>query len=78
MLKEPNAGFGAALLIHVEPLGCKDTWASTERRSQEAINREINRCNVFILPMHRRWGQATPDAQPHSSYTQEEFHRAGE
>ena len=26
--------------------------------------------------MYRRWGQAAPDAQPYSSYTEEEFHRA--
>lgn len=26
--------------------------------------------------MHRRWGQEPPDAQPYSSYTEEEFHRA--
>jgi hypothetical protein len=50
--------------------------ASTGRRSQEVINREIDRCDVFILAMHRRWGQAAPDAQPYSSYTEEEFHRA--
>jgi tetratricopeptide (TPR) repeat protein len=26
--------------------------------------------------MHRRWGQAAPDAKPYTSYTEEEFHRA--
>ncbi|MCP5204918.1 MAG: hypothetical protein H6992_12260 [Pseudomonadales bacterium] len=26
--------------------------------------------------MYRRWGQAAPDAEPYSSYTEEEFHRA--
>ncbi|MFM9965137.1 MAG: hypothetical protein ACKV2Q_28395 [Planctomycetaceae bacterium] len=26
--------------------------------------------------MYRRWGQAAPDAQPYSSYTEKEFHRA--
>jgi tetratricopeptide (TPR) repeat protein len=40
------------------------------------INREIDRCDVFILAMHRRWGQDAPDAHPYSSYTEEEFHRA--
>jgi hypothetical protein len=26
--------------------------------------------------MHRRWGQKAPDANPYSSYTEEEFYRA--
>jgi hypothetical protein len=76
VLEELNAGFGDALDIQFEPLGWEDTLASTGRRSQEVINREIDRCDVFILAMHRRWGQAAPDAQPYSSYTEEEFHRA--
>src|SRR5439155_10777395 len=75
-LEELNAGFGDALDIQFEALGWEDTLASTGRRSQEVINREIDRCDVFILAMHRRWGQAAPDAQPYSSYTEEEFHRA--
>ena len=76
VLEKLNAGFGDALDIKFEPLGWEDTLASTGRRSQEVINREIDRCDVFILAMHRRWGQAAPDAQPYSSYTEEEFHRA--
>jgi hypothetical protein len=76
VLEELNAGFGDALDIKFEPLGWEDTLASTGRRSQEVINREIDRCDVLILAMHRRWGQAAPDAQPYTSYTEEEFHRA--
>jgi hypothetical protein len=40
--------------------------------------RKPERCDVFILAMHRRWGQEAPDAKPYSSYTEEEFHRAFE
>jgi tetratricopeptide (TPR) repeat protein len=71
-----NVGFGDGLDIRFEPLGWEDTLASTGRRSQAVINQEIERCDVFILAMHRRWGQAAPDAQPYSSYAEEEFHRA--
>ena len=71
-----NVGFGDGLDIRFEPLGWEDTLASTGRRSQAVINQEIERCDVFILAMHRRWGQAAPDAQSYSSYTEEEFHRA--
>ncbi|MFT5324255.1 MAG: hypothetical protein ACI8P0_002116, partial [Planctomycetaceae bacterium] len=76
VLDELSAGFGDGLNIRFKPLGWEDTLASTGRRSQSVINREIDRCDVFILAMHRRWGQAAPDAEPYSSYTEEEFHRA--
>ncbi len=39
------------------------------------INQEIDRCDVFLLLLHRRWGQNAPDSE-YSSYTEEEFHRA--
>lgn len=42
VLEELNAGFGDALDIQFEPLGWEDTLASTGRRSQEVINREID------------------------------------
>jgi tetratricopeptide (TPR) repeat protein len=40
------------------------------------INLDVDRSDVFVLAMHRRWGQNAPDAKPYSSYTEEEFHRA--
>lgn len=39
------------------------------------INQEIDQCEVFVLVMHRRWGQEAPDSD-YDSYTEEEFHRA--
>jgi tetratricopeptide (TPR) repeat protein len=57
-------------------LGWEDTLASTGRRSQALINREIDGCDVFVLALNRRWGQEAPDAKPYTSYTEEEFHRA--
>ena len=49
--------------ITFEPLGWEDTLASTGRRSQAVINREIDRCDAFILAMHRRWVQADNELQ---------------
>ena len=71
-----NAGFGDGANVEFEALGWEDTLASTGRRSQGVINAEIDRCDVFILALYRRWGQPAPDAEPYSSYTEEEFHRA--
>ena len=34
-----------------------------------------DRCDFFILALHRRWGQATPNSR-YSSYTEEEFQLA--
>ena len=76
VIEELNVGFGDGAGVKFEALGWEDTLASTGRRSQEVMNREIDRCDVFILAMHRRWGQEAPDAQPYWSYTEEEFHRA--
>ena len=50
VLEELNAGFGDQRKRFIfEPLGWEDTLASTGRQSQEVINREIDRCDVFIL-----------------------------
>ncbi|PCJ46187.1 MAG: hypothetical protein COA74_14130 [Gammaproteobacteria bacterium] len=71
-----NLGFGDGANIEFEPLGWEGTLASTGRRNQGVINDEIDKCDVFVLAMHRRWGQEAPDSAPYSSYTEEEFHRA--
>ncbi len=71
-----NIGFGDGANVEFEALGWEDTLASTGRRNQSVINAGIDRCDVFFLVMHRRWGQEAPDAWPYSSYTEEEFHRA--
>ena len=71
-----NGGFGDGADVEFIPLGWEDTLATTGRRSQGVINREVDKCDVFILALFRRWGQEAPDAHPYTSYTEEEFHRA--
>ncbi|MCG8346042.1 MAG: DUF4062 domain-containing protein, partial [Chlorobiales bacterium] len=73
-----NVGFGDGADVEFMPLAWEDTLASTGRRSQGVINQDIDKCDVFILAMHRRWGQEAPDAEPYTSYSEEEFHRAHE
>lgn len=75
-IRQLNAGFADGANVEFEDLGWEDTLATTGPRNQSVINAEIDRCDVFILVMHRRWGQKAPDAKPYSSYTEEEFHRA--
>ena len=72
-----NIGFGEGANVEFEPIGWENTLASTGRRSQGVINEQIDKCDVFILAMYRRWGQVAPDAAPdYTSYTEEEFYRA--
>ena len=76
VIDELNGGFGDGAGIRFVALGWEDTLATTGRRAQGVINQDIDRSDVFVLALHRRWGQEAPDAKPYSSYTEEEFHRA--
>lgn len=71
-----NTGFGDNANVEFEPLGWEDTLATTGRRPQGVINADVDRCDIFILMMYRRWGQVASDAAFCSSYTEEEFYRA--
>ncbi|HUW84932.1 MAG TPA: tetratricopeptide repeat protein [Phycisphaerae bacterium] len=70
-----NLGFGDGAAIEFIPLGWEDTLATTGRRPQGVINADVDACDVFVLAMHRRWGQEAPDSK-YDSYTEEEFHLA--
>lgn len=74
-IKSLNEGFGDGRDVAFESLGWEDALSSAGRRSQGVINIEIDRCDVFILALNRRWGQEAEDSE-FSSYTEEEFHRA--
>ncbi len=75
-IRELNEGFGEGANVTFVPLGLRDAEVSLTDRAQRQINKEIDRCQVFILALFRRWGQYAPDAAPYSSYTEEEFHYA--
>lgn len=75
VIDDLNIGFGDGAGVEFKALGWEDTLAVTGRRSQAVINQEVDRCDVFVLALNRRWGQEAPDS-PYSSYTEEEFHRA--
>src|SRR5690348_15828071 len=75
-MDELNKGFGRGADVEFEPLGWEDTLSQVGRRSQSVINQDVDACDVFVLVLWRRWGQEAPDAQPYTSYTEEEFYRA--
>jgi len=70
-----NAGFADGAGVTFFPVGWEDVLAETGRRTQTVINRQIEQCDLFVLALHRRWGQAAPDSE-FSSYTEEEFQLA--
>lgn len=52
-------------------------WESVEPgygRPQEIINRKVDRCDIFLGLLHRRWGQ--PTGADYTSGFEEEFERA--
>jgi tetratricopeptide (TPR) repeat protein len=71
-----NIGFWDSTEVKFESLGWEDTLTSAGCRNQTAINQEIDRCDLFVLVIHKRWGLDIPDKQPSSSYTENEFHLA--
>jgi tetratricopeptide (TPR) repeat protein len=70
-----NSGFGTESGVVFEPTGWEALLSSVGRRNQSVINELVKRCDVFVLAIHRRWGQKAPDSN-YSSYTEEEFHLA--
>ena len=75
-IRELNAGFGDRANVQFIPKGWEDCLSNYGRRSQSVINELIDECEIFILAMHKRWGQEAIDAYPSDSYTEEEFQRA--
>ena len=61
--------------VSFEPLVWENSLSSVGPRAQSVINEMVDRCDVFILMMHREWGQPAPDSE-HGSYTEEEYYRA--
>lgn len=75
VIDELNKGFADGAGVKFTALGWEDVLAVTGRRPQSAINLEVEKCDFFILALHRRWGQDAPDSTS-SSYTEEEFRLA--
>jgi hypothetical protein len=57
---------------HVELVGWEDT-VSVFGRPQSTINRELERCELFIGIMWKRWGSPPGGGSSYSSGFEEEF-----
>ena len=74
-LKKLNRGWGSRHGTRFEPLTWEGKVIPAGPRSQAVINELIEACDVFILALYKRWGQAAPDSG-FSSFTEEEFQTA--
>lgn len=70
-----NKGYGEGAGIKFMPYGWEDELATTGLRVQSVINKQVDQTDLFVLVLHRRWGQKVSDS-PYSSYTEEEFYQA--
>lgn len=77
VVDELNDGFAAGAGVKFVPLGWEDTLSEVGRRPQDEINKDVDRCDVFMLALHRRWGAKAADIpKPATSRTEEEYLRA--
>ena len=77
VIDELNDGFGAGVGVKFVALGWEDMLSVVGRRPQDEINKDVDRCDVFILVMYRRWGAKAADLpKPATSRTEEEYLRA--
>ena len=70
-----NKGYGEGAKIKFIPYGWEDELATTGFRVQSVINEQVDASDIFVLVLHRRWGQKVENPN-YSSYTEEEFYRA--
>ena len=72
VVDEVNALLAERLGYQVELVGWENT-SSTFGRPQATINRELERCELFLGLMWKRWGTSTDTSGPYSSGFEEEF-----
>lgn len=58
--------------IHFKPIGWEITLAGVGR-PQELINKDIQKCDYFVLVLHDRWGSPPSKDNDYTSGTEEEF-----
>lgn len=64
-----------AMGVHLEPLGWEDTLPGMGR-PQALINMDVEKCDLFVMLLWRRWGTPPDEELPASSGTEEEYELA--
>jgi Domain of unknown function (DUF4062) len=76
-VEELNKGIASYLGFRVELKGWEDTLSGSGR-PQAIINQELDRCELFIGIMWKKWGTPPAIQGPYSSGFEEEFERSSE
>lgn len=76
IIESINSEIGSSKNLLFKAQGWEDVHASTGPRAQSVINEMVDKCHIFILVMHCRWGKPVTDSFVYSSYTEEEYHKA--
>lgn len=69
---ELNSMLSLKFNVHIELVGWEDT-VSSAGRPQEIINRDLERCDVFIGLLWKRWGSSPDNESRYESGFEEEF-----
>ncbi len=64
-----------AMGVQLEPLGWGDTLPGMGR-PQELINQDVERCDLFVMLLWKRWGTQPAENSAYTSGTEEEFELA--
>lgn len=72
VVDELNSMFSLKFNVHIELVGWEDT-VSSAGRPQEIINRDLERCDVFIGLLWKRWGSPPDNESKYESGFEEEF-----
>ena len=74
-VEEINKGIASPLGFRVELMGWEDTLPGSGR-PQAIINQELERCELFIGIMWKKWGTPPDTQSPYTSGFEEEFERS--
>src|SRR6267143_7101831 len=77
VVDEFNSIFAGEMGYQIELVGWEDTISATGR-PQAIINRELERCEIFVGLMWKRWGTPPDHGGKYSSGFEEEFRRSFE
>jgi len=69
---ELNSMLSIKFNVHIELVGWEDT-VSSAGRPQEIINRDLERCDIFIGLLWKRWGSSPDNEGKYESGFEEEF-----
>ena len=75
ILDKLNRVKASAMAVHLEPLGWEDRPPGMGR-PQAQINEDVEKCDLFVMLLWKRWGTPPGGNSPYSSGTEEEYELA--